>query len=102
MPPPRRVIRADARKKTRGYAIQMIDEIYDRGGEDVPLEVAMVMALGYENGTRVTKEIINKNPGWTRETTRFEIWSDIADLAAARGVYIHPDVHVHKAQWCCR
>ncbi|RYP73663.1 hypothetical protein DL769_004173 [Monosporascus sp. CRB-8-3] len=84
-----------------GYAIQMVDEIYERGGEDVPLEVAMIMALGYENGTKVTNEIIAKNPGWTRETTRFEIWSDIADLAAARGVYIHPDVHIHKAQWCC-
>lgn len=84
-----------------GYAIQMVDEIYDRGGQDVPLEVAMVMALGYENGTKVTNEIISKNPSWTRETTRFEIWSDIADIAASKGVYIHPDVHVGKAQWCC-
>ncbi|XXG97951.1 hypothetical protein Hte_004267 [Hypoxylon texense] len=84
-----------------GYAIQMVDEIYDREGEDVPLEVAMIMALGYENGTKVTNEIITKNPNWTRETTRFEIWSDIADIAASKGVYIHPDVHVGKAQWCC-
>ncbi|KAI8956931.1 glycoside hydrolase family 5 protein [Daldinia sp. FL1419] len=84
-----------------GYAIQMVDEIYDRGGEDVPLEIAMVMALGYENGTKVTNDIISKNPSWTRETTRFEIWSDIASIAASKGVYIHPDVHVGKAQWCC-
>ncbi|KAI1381133.1 glycoside hydrolase family 5 protein [Hypoxylon crocopeplum] len=84
-----------------GYAIQMIDEVYDRGGEDVPLEVAMIMALGYENGTKITNEIIEKNPTWTRETTRFEIWSDIASIAASKGVYIHPDVHVGKAQWCC-
>ncbi|KAI1401245.1 glycoside hydrolase family 5 protein [Hypoxylon fuscum] len=84
-----------------GYAIQMIDEVYDRGGEDVPLEVALIMALGYENGTKVTNEIIAKNPSWTRETTRFEIWSDIASIAATKGVYIHPDVHVGKAQWCC-
>lgn len=79
----------------------MIDEVYDRGGEDVPLEVALIMALGYENGTKVTNEIIAKNPSWTRETTRFEIWSDIASIAATKGVYIHPDVHVGKAQWCC-
>ena len=85
----------------RGYAIQMVDEIYERGGEDVPLEVAMVMALGYENGTRVTEEVVAKNPGWTRATTRFEIWSDIAEAAAERGLYIHPDVHVHQARWCC-
>lgn len=63
----------------------MIDEIYDRGGEDVPLEVAMIVALGYENGTKVTNDIVAKNPGWTPQTTRFEIWSDIADAAAARG-----------------
>ncbi|KAI2615127.1 glycoside hydrolase family 5 protein [Hypoxylon sp. NC1633] len=84
-----------------GYAIQMIDEIYKRGGQDVPLEVAMIMALGYENGTKVTSDIIAKNPAWTRDTTRFEIWSHVTDLAAERGVYVHPDVHVGKAQWCC-
>ncbi|KAI5854072.1 glycoside hydrolase family 5 protein [Durotheca rogersii] len=84
-----------------GYAIQMVDEIYERGGEDVPLEVAMIVALGYENGTRVTDEIVARNPGWTRQTTRFEIWSDITRIAATRGVYVHPDVHVSKAQWCC-
>ncbi|KAI2468415.1 glycoside hydrolase family 5 protein [Annulohypoxylon bovei var. microspora] len=84
-----------------GYAIEMIDQIYERDGEDVPLEVSLIMALGYENGTRITDEIISKNPSWTRETTRFEIWSDIARIAGSKGVYIHPDVHVGKAQWCC-
>ncbi|KXJ88434.1 glycoside hydrolase superfamily [Microdochium bolleyi] len=84
-----------------GYAIQMIDEVYLRDGVDVPLEVAMIQALGYVNGTKVTKEVIAKNPGWTKQTTRFEIWSDIATAAEKRGIFIHPDVHVSKAQWCC-
>ncbi|KAH9908204.1 glycoside hydrolase family 5 protein [Xylariomycetidae sp. FL2044] len=84
-----------------GYAIQMVDEIVDRGGEDIPLEISLIMGLGYENGTRLTNEIISRNPSWTRETTRFEIWSDIARAALDRGIYIHPDVHVGKAQWCC-
>ncbi|ORY64183.1 glycoside hydrolase superfamily [Pseudomassariella vexata] len=84
-----------------GYAIQMVDEIYDRNGEDVPLDVAMIMAVGYENGTKITNEIISKNPGWTAQTTRFEIWSDIADAALKKGIFIHPDVHVGKAMWCC-
>lgn len=79
----------------------MVDQIYDREGEDIPLEVAMIQALGYINGTKVTNEIITQNPSWTRETTRFEIWSDIANAAAKKGVFIHPDVHVGKAQWCC-
>ncbi|KAI1506211.1 glycoside hydrolase superfamily [Biscogniauxia marginata] len=84
-----------------GYAIQMIDEIYDRDGADVPLEEALIAALGAENGTKVASEIVAKNPGWTRETTRFEIWSDIARAAEEKGIFIHPDVHVGKAQWCC-
>jgi endoglucanase len=51
--------------------------------------------------TKVTNEIVAKNPGWTAQTTRFEIWSDIARIAATKGIFISPDVHVHKAQWCC-
>ncbi len=59
----------------RGYAIQMIDEIYDRNGHDVPMIDALTAALGSSNGTRVAKDIVSKNPGWTIRTTRFEIWS---------------------------
>ncbi|KAF6795018.1 beta-galactanase [Colletotrichum sojae] len=84
-----------------GYAIEMVDQIYDREGEDVPLEVAMIAALGYVNGTKVTNDIIRHNPSWTRETTRFEIWSDIVTAAHERGIFISPDVHVSKAMWCC-
>ena len=85
----------------RGYAIQMIDEIYDRDGTDVALEEAMVSALGHTNGTRVANDVVSKNPNWSLNTTRFEIWSDIALAAASRAIFIHPDVHVGKAQWCC-
>jgi hypothetical protein len=84
-----------------GYAIEMIDQVYDRNGVDVPLEVGLINALGYVNGTKVTNEIIEKNPGWTAQTTRFEIWSDIARIAATKGIFISPDVHTGKAQWCC-
>lgn len=61
----------------------------------------MIQGLGMENGTRVTREIVAKNPGWTKDTTRFEIWDKIAQVAASKQIYIHPDVHVGKAQWCC-
>lgn len=84
-----------------GYAIEMIDQVYDRNGSDVPLEVAMINALGYVNGTKVTNEIIARNPGWTSQTTRFEIWDDITRIAATKGIFISPDVHTGKAQWCC-
>jgi len=84
-----------------GYATQMVDEIFERGGRDVPLEVALVTALGQANGSRIASDIVRHNPRLTRETTRFEIWGDILDLAAERGIYAIPDVHVHKAMWCC-
>ncbi|KAJ2976485.1 hypothetical protein NUW58_g8075 [Xylaria curta] len=84
-----------------GYAIQMIDEIYDRKGRDVPMIDALTAALGRTNGTRVAKAIVSKNPNWTTRTTRFEIWSDIASTALKKGIFIQPDVHVSKAQWCC-
>ena len=35
----------------RGYAIEMVDQVYDRNGIDVPLEVALINALGYVNGS---------------------------------------------------
>lgn len=79
----------------------MVDEIYDRGGADVPLELALISALGYANGTRVTNDIVARNPIWTRDTPRFKIWNDIARLAARKGIFIHPDTHVGKAQACC-
>ncbi|KAH6645905.1 beta-1,6-galactanase [Truncatella angustata] len=84
-----------------GYAIEMVDDIYLRDGEDVPLEVSLILALGYENGTRATKNIVANNPSWTPQTGRFEIWSDIAKIALEKGIFIHPDVHIGKAMWCC-
>lgn len=83
------------------YAIEMVDQIYERNGSDIPLEVAMITALGYENGTKVTKQMIAKNEGWTKDTGRFEVWDHLAEAALERGIYIHPDVHVGKAKWCC-
>ncbi|PVI02173.1 glycoside hydrolase family 5 protein, partial [Periconia macrospinosa] len=84
-----------------GYAIEMIDQVYDRNGVDVPLEEALIDALGPANGTKVTKEIVAKNPGWSSNTTRFQIWSDITRTAAKKGIFISPDVHTGKAKWCC-
>lgn len=84
-----------------GYAAQMVDEAYESDQEDVPLEAAMIKALGYYNGTRVTTAIIEHNPSWNRTTGRFEIWSDVARLAADHGIFIHPDMHIAKAGWCC-
>ncbi|KAH9904218.1 glycoside hydrolase [Xylariomycetidae sp. FL2044] len=84
-----------------GYAIEMVDQIYERNGTDVSLELSLISAMGYENGTRTARAMVSRNPSWTLQTTRFEIWSDVARRALARGILITPDVHVSKAQWCC-
>ena len=84
-----------------GYAIEMIDQVYERNGSDVPLEVAMINALGYENGTKITQAIVQHNPSWSATTTRFQIWDDIAKVALSKQIFVHPDVHVGKAEWCC-
>lgn len=79
----------------------MVDQIYERDGKDVRLEISMILGLGLENGTRVTQEIIKHNPSWTAATTRFEIWSDIVTIAYEKSIFIDPDLHVGKSMWCC-
>ncbi|KAJ5390925.1 glycoside hydrolase family 5 protein [Penicillium cataractarum] len=83
------------------YAVEMIDQIYDRNGKDVPLEEAMIEGLGQVNGTKVTRDIVSRNPQWTSNTTRLEIWSDITRLALQKGIFIHPDTQMSTAEWCC-
>src|SRR5687768_3392086 len=75
-----------------GWSAQMVDEVSESDQDDVSLEASMIRALGYYNGTRVTTAIVEQNPDWDRTTGRFKIWSDIADLAAERGIFIHPDM----------
>jgi endoglucanase len=84
-----------------GYSAQMVDEVFDSDWEDFTLETAMIKALGDYNGTRVTTDNTKHNPSWDRNTGRFEIWSHVVRLAANRGMYVHPDMHITKAGWCC-
>lgn len=55
------------------YAVQMVDQIYDSGGEDVTIEKALADALGRENGTAVLRRIIENNPSFSPATTRLEV-----------------------------
>lgn len=69
------------------YAIEMIDMIYENNGTDISLERAFLNGLG-SNGTRVLQEILDKNAdmGWTKDTTRLEVWDSIAKLEAEHGI----------------
>jgi hypothetical protein len=55
------------------YAIQMIDEIYENGGVDIPLSRALNQALGEANGTAVFNEILAANPDFGTDITRLEV-----------------------------
>jgi hypothetical protein len=53
------------------YAIEMIDDIYEN--VDSSLKTAFVQALGEVNGTKVLRQVLKSNPGFTEDTTRLEV-----------------------------
>jgi hypothetical protein len=55
------------------YAIELIDQIYENGGQDVPLLTAFTQALGTENGTKVYNEVLSNNPSFSSHTTRLDV-----------------------------
>lgn len=83
------------------YAIEMIDQIYENDGNDIPLLTAFTEALGTENGTTIYNDVLANNPSFTSKTTRLEVFDAIAAACAAQEIYVHLDNHVSKAEWCC-
>lgn len=55
------------------YAIELIDQIYENGGVDVPVLTAFVEALGEENGTAVFQQVLAANPAFSEDITRLEV-----------------------------
>ncbi len=55
------------------YAIEMIDQIYDNGGQDIPIQTALTTALGQDNGTAVFNKILANNPSFSSNTTRLQV-----------------------------
>ncbi|KAK6220617.1 hypothetical protein LQW54_002062 [Pestalotiopsis sp. IQ-011] len=83
------------------YAIELVDQIYENGGQDVSIETALNDALGTTNGSTVLEQIINNNPTFTAATTRLEVFDAIAAECAAQEIYVHLDNHMSKGEWCC-
>jgi hypothetical protein len=82
------------------FAIEMIDDYLDNSPNQT-LEKSFLNSLGETNGTIVLDQILDKNPEFTRNTTRFEVWDAVAKELSSQGVIIHLDNHVSKAFWCC-
>lgn len=55
------------------YAIEMIDQIHENGGVDIPISQAFVEALGETNGTTVYNEVLSANPDFSPDITRLEV-----------------------------
>ncbi|KAK9417026.1 hypothetical protein SUNI508_09265 [Seiridium unicorne] len=83
------------------YAIDMIDQIKDNNDNDITIREAFIDALGQENGTAVYEKVVSRNPSFTDNTTRLQVFDAIAAEAAKNEIYIHLDNHVSKAGWCC-
>ncbi|KAH6871784.1 beta-1,6-galactanase [Thelonectria olida] len=83
------------------YAIEMIDQIYENGGDDVSLETAFTEALGSTNGTKVLNQVLANNPSFTADTTRLEVFDAVAAECASQEIYVHLDNHMSSGAWCC-
>lgn len=82
------------------FAIELVDQIYEKG-HDISIEDSFKTALGDVDGTKVLNEILAKNPQFSKDTTRLEVYNDVAKELANEGIYVHLDNHVSKAFWCC-
>ncbi|KAF2164293.1 glycoside hydrolase family 5 protein [Zasmidium cellare ATCC 36951] len=83
------------------FAVQVIDEIYERHGEDVPISTAFSQALGAENGSAILNKVLSNNPAMSESTTRLEVFDAVAEECNRQGIYVHLDNHISKAEWCC-
>ncbi|ROV88185.1 hypothetical protein VSDG_09285 [Cytospora chrysosperma] len=83
------------------YAIEMIDQIYDNDGVDIPISQAFVDALGETNGTTVYNQVLAANPDFSPNITRLEVFDAIAEECAANEIYVHLDNHISQGTWCC-
>ena len=55
------------------FAIEMIDDIFENDGSDVPIKTAFINALGVENGTRIFEQVLTNNPRFGENITRLQV-----------------------------
>ncbi|KAH8725048.1 glycoside hydrolase superfamily [Phaeosphaeriaceae sp. PMI808] len=82
------------------FAIEMLDD-YFANSPNQSLEKSVLNALGQTNGTKVLNQILSKNPQFSKNTTRLQVWDAVGKELSKQGVVVHLDNHVSKAFWCC-
>src|SRR5215469_11819307 len=55
------------------FAIEMIDQIFENDGADVPISTAFINALGVENGTQIFNHVLANNPCFSENITRLQV-----------------------------
>ncbi|KAI1385602.1 glycoside hydrolase [Hypoxylon trugodes] len=83
------------------YATEMIDQYYDNGQTDIPIQKALSDALGQDGGSSVYNKIITKNPSFNSNTTRLQVFNAVAAECAKQEIYVHLDNHISQSGWCC-
>ncbi|KAI1130660.1 glycoside hydrolase superfamily [Nemania abortiva] len=83
------------------YAIEMIDQYYENGEQDITMQTAFINALGQDDGTAIYNKVVANNPSFGAETTRLQVYDAIAAECAKQEIYVHLDNHISKAGWCC-
>lgn len=83
------------------YATELIDQIYMNNMTDVSIEQSFINALGQDNGTDIFNKVTAKNPSFSSNTTRLQVYDAIAEECAKQEIYVHLDNHVSMASWCC-
>lgn len=83
------------------YATELIDQIYTNNMTDVSIQQSFINALGQDNGTDVFNKVTAKNPSFSSNTTRLQVYDAIAEECARQNIYVHLDNHVSMASWCC-
>ncbi|KAL2844522.1 glycoside hydrolase superfamily [Aspergillus pseudoustus] len=83
-----------------GWATEMVDDILDNGG-DVTIKDTMTKVLGPQSASKIVAQILDRNPNFTENTTRLEVWDAVAAELARQHLHLVFNNHVSKAQWCC-
>jgi hypothetical protein len=55
------------------FAVEMIDQICDDGGEDIPISTAFTQAPSEANGKDIFNRVLGNNPSWNENTARLQV-----------------------------
>lgn len=83
------------------YATELVDQIYMNNMTDITIQQSFVNALGQDNGTNIFNKVVDKNPSFSSNTTRLQVYDAIVEECARQNIYVHLDNHVSQASWCC-